>query len=117
MAKPRTICVEDQVEYQVHRIGVPVITLFMDPPQPYELGFADLYKCPACENIVVSAHSYGDWPFRRHHDDDFEIELKAAIQAATLANKPIIYVYENQLLRPGQRARQSLHSPEADKIK
>jgi hypothetical protein len=102
MAKPTTICVDCQVEYQVHQIGVPVITLFLDPPQPYEIGFADLYECPGCQHVVVSAHSYSDWPFRRHHGEDFEDELKAAIQSATLANKPIIYVYENHLHVPGK---------------
>lgn len=103
MAKPTTICVEDQVEYRVHQIGACVITLFMDPPQPYEMGFADLYECPACKNIVVSAHSYSDWPFRRHHDADFEVEYKRALQTAAKTGKPVIYVYENHLLRPGQR--------------
>lgn len=117
MAKPTTICVEDQVEYRVHQIGAAIVTLFLDPPRPYEFGFADLYKCPVCKNVVVSAHSYSDWPFRRHHDADFEIELKRALETAAETGKSVVYVYESYLNVPGKEPASRRLLPEAGKIK
>jgi len=105
MAKPRGICVNCQVEMRPHRIGVPVITMFGKPPKPYELGFGDEYQCPGCQHITVSAHSFSEWPWRRHHDPDFEKELQHALRIAFGKNVKPVYVYENFLDVPGKEPR------------
>lgn len=105
MAKPGTICVDCQVQYRMYQIGVPVITLFLDPPRPYELWVSDLFICPGCGKLVVGAANYnGDQPIARHHDDNFQEKIDEAKRMATLANKHIIYVYEHPHQVPGKEA-------------
>lgn len=110
MAKPRSICVECQVEYRPHRIGIPIITMFGQPPKPYELGYADIYQCPGCKHTVVGANSFSEWPYRRHHDPDFN---DAFLEATTSKRHNPIYVYENHLDVPGNdpRSRELIPQP------
>ncbi len=99
MAKPRSICVECQVEYRPHQLGVPIITMFGKPPRPYELGYGDIYQCPGCKHKVICGNSLAKWPYRRHHDPDFN---DAFLVATTSKRHNPIYVYENHLDAPGQ---------------
>lgn len=37
---------------------------------PYQLWFADLWKCPSCGFEIM--YGFGNEPFSRHFEDDFE---------------------------------------------
>jgi DNA-directed RNA polymerase subunit RPC12/RpoP len=59
MKKP--ICVQCQREMKMADMGVTVVYLYSQPPEPYQAYAADLYKCPECGAEVIVGT--GERPF------------------------------------------------------
>lgn len=66
----RPLCVKCQTQFRVVKVGVTVAAMFSDPPVPQNLIKADLLECPGCGAQIVVG--YGEHPYVRHHQADFE---------------------------------------------
>ncbi len=78
MHTPKTICLRCGLECDIARIGVRVITLAFEPPQPYRIQSADVVRCPGCGIEVVDASRYADRAIEHFEGERFQQELAAA---------------------------------------
>lgn len=63
------VCPDCRVHYGIHRTGVWVVEMFLDPPQPYCIWSADSLICPGCENVIIDRS--GETPVAYHHHEGF----------------------------------------------
>jgi hypothetical protein len=94
----KDICVQCGLEMQVGQVGVAVIELYMDPPEPYTLTYADTRVCPNCGREVVCPSSAA--PTIEHHDAKFTKKVADALQLAEAGKLRIIEVYERANMAP-----------------
>lgn len=85
---PKSVCKKCEIELRPETNGVKVVEMFQDPPQPYQIWDADLWKCPKCGLEVVLG--FANMPFAVHYEDD----LVAIIARIKETGVPIIYDYE-----------------------
>ena len=65
----KPVCVKCGLEMNISEIGVNVIEMFQDPPQPYKAWSGDQFSCPNCEALIVDR--FPDRSFLNHFDSDF----------------------------------------------
>lgn len=65
---PKIVCTPCQQTYRVDNNSIVVVTYAQETP--YQLWFADEWKCPTCGHRVVSG--FGDNPIWRREDGDFD---------------------------------------------
>lgn len=73
---PKVICTDCQVEYKIEKNGVYVVEMFSDPPQPYKLWSADLWKCPNCRREIIAG--FGMSALAEHFQKNFTTVLDQA---------------------------------------
>lgn len=95
---PRIICSKCNLQMSVVRVGVYVVDMFLDPPQPYRIYSGDLYKCTGCDTEMVSGLAAN--PIATHHEDKFEEVLKDINE-----NGIVVRCYEN--VRDSRKARKT----------
>ena len=39
---------------EIKKTGVNLVTMFLSPPEPYEVFDADLWECPSCGREIVA---------------------------------------------------------------
>ena len=66
---PAPTCVHCERGYERIRSGVYLVEHFNDPPQPYKVWSADLWKCPQCQQQTVMG--YGMDPLMEHYEQVF----------------------------------------------
>lgn len=79
------VCVSCEVEYRPADVGVGVIEMFLDPPEPYKISYADVWRCPICGHKIATGFSSGK---TMHHESSFETTL------ASVMSRPHVLVYE-----------------------
>jgi hypothetical protein len=84
---PHLTCVRCEQRMTIAKTGVVVVTMFNDPPQPYELWEADAWRCEKCQTEIVAG--YGRAPFSVHWRDNFAAHLEKARRT-----RRVIYEYE-----------------------
>lgn len=94
----KDICVQCGLEMRVGQVGVAVVQLYMDPPEPYTLTYADTRECPNCGREVVCPSSAA--PTIQHHDAKFTDEIAKALYLAEAGKLRIIEVYERVNMAP-----------------
>jgi hypothetical protein len=57
----------------VSRVGVPVIYMFGDPPEPYRIRYGDQYQCPLCGKMTINGMSEKG---TEHFEKDFKKEVE-----------------------------------------
>ena len=82
-------CVNCERGYQRIELGIYLVEMFCDPPQPYKIWSADLWQCPGCNDKVVSGR--GDNPLIHHFQDGFD-EFLAGLEEHGLT---VIREYES----------------------
>jgi hypothetical protein len=97
----KDICVQCGLEMKVGQIGVAVIELYMDPPEPYTITYADTRECPNCHREVVCPSSAA--PTIQHHDAKFADEVAKSFAAEEAGKRRIIRVYERANVAPKVR--------------
>ena len=79
-------CVNCQTTYKKINSGVNCITMFDNPPRPYQLFRADLFECPGCKNRVVS--DFGTHAIAEHFMPDFQEKVQQDPNAYLSYEKP-----------------------------
>ena len=74
MSKPKSVCVKCGLELSITKNGNPVVLMFNEPKQPYEVWFGDLWTCPGCGGQIVSG--FANVPFAEHWQPDFQKKLE-----------------------------------------
>lgn len=69
---PRMVCTPCQQTYRVVDNNIVVVTYAQE--KPYQLWFADEWKCLTCDHRVVSG--FGSGPIWRREQGDFDKALK-----------------------------------------
>jgi len=54
-----TTCVKCEVGYQIVKSGVYLVTMFNNPPEPYQIWHADMHQCPECGEKIVTGRGSG----------------------------------------------------------
>jgi len=103
----KDICVQCGLEMKVGQVGVAVVQLYMDPPEPYTLTYADTRECPNCHREVVCPSSAA--PTIQHHDAKFADEMAKALYLAEAGKLRIIEVYERVNMAPKVRCADCLY--------
>ncbi|MFA5416913.1 MAG: hypothetical protein WC341_00505 [Bacteroidales bacterium] len=67
----------------ITRIGVPVIYMFQDPPQPYRIRYGDQYQCSLCGKTTINGMADKG---TEHFQDEFKEEL----DRINKSGKPVI---------------------------
>lgn len=62
------VCSTCKQKYITKKIGVYVISMFMRPPEPYQIHAGDLLECPICGHQAVNANPQG---FVQHFEPNF----------------------------------------------
>jgi hypothetical protein len=88
---PKIVCVKDHIQCEVIKVGVEVIDMFSDPPQPYKITPADAYKCPVCGIVILAGFAEGS-TFR--HDPHFDEKLSTLKESDLEKAGWVINVYE-----------------------
>jgi hypothetical protein len=88
----KDICIQCGLEMKVGQVGIAVVQLYMNPPEPYTLTYADTRECPNCHREVVCPSSAA--PTIEHHDPRFSKEIAKALYLAETGKLRIIEVYE-----------------------
>ena len=83
----RPICLKCQMEMRIVRVGVTVVEMFLDPPEPYRVWNADVVECPMCKNRVATGFSIK--PIYHHNDPRCQEAVEEAV-----ANENAVFVYE-----------------------
>ena len=94
----KDICVQCGLEMRIGQVGVAVIELYLNPPEPYTLTYADTRVCPNCGREVVCPSSAA--PTIEHHDAKFADEMAKALYLAEDGKLRIIAVYERANMAP-----------------
>ena len=69
------ICNKCGLQLRPKKIGVPVIFMFMDPPEPYKIRESDELECPGCGlTVLAGLPQSGD----EHFEPTFSASLKNA---------------------------------------
>lgn len=97
----KDICVQCGLEMKTGQVGVAVIELYMDPPEPCKITYADTRECPNCHHEVVCPSSAA--PTIQHHDAKFADEIAKALSRAEAGKLRIIKVYERASVAPRVR--------------
>lgn len=50
---PRIVCVVCEQGMRPHKIGLPVVEMYLTPPKPYRVWQMDVYRCPECKREVI----------------------------------------------------------------
>ena len=82
---PHMTCTACQVKLEIKKTGVNLVTMFLSPPEPYEVFDADLWECPSCGREIVAG--VADQPFKQHWQEGFGAwyeTLKANANAVTI---------------------------------
>lgn len=53
----KSLCSQCKLEYAVTTVGVEVIELAGDPPEPYRVTTGDEMTCPGCGHIIVANYA------------------------------------------------------------
>jgi hypothetical protein len=91
---PKMVCTECQCEFVILKNEVSVIEMFCDPPVPYKIWSADLWKCPGCGKEVVAGFSQS-WV--EHYQSRFQDELDRIMKSGAT----VIYDYEHPVSKQG----------------
>jgi len=94
----KDICIQCGLEMKVGQVGVAVVELYLDPPEPYTITYADTRECPKCRREVVCPSSAA--PTIQHHDAKFAEEIAKALYLAENGKLRIIEVYERANMAP-----------------
>ena len=87
---PKIICVKCEVQCQILKNGVPLIEMFLDPPQPYKILSSDKWQCPICKHEILAGISeYGS--------EHFQEIFPKALEKAKEYNP--VYSYEHKRLK------------------
>ncbi len=74
---------------KLQKMGALVVETFQNPPVPYKLWGADIYKCPACGVEIVGAFSAK--PIMEH----FEPGVEEYIAGRKAIGCPVVYSHEH----------------------
>ena len=85
---PKSVCVICEIELRPKENGVIVVEMFDNPPKPYKIWSADLWKCSVCGLEVVLG--FGNKPFMAHYTHDLAVEIDSIKKHGAT----IIYDYE-----------------------
>ena len=83
---PKLVCCNCQTELEIEKNGVSVVEMFSQPPQPYRIWSADLWKCPQCQNEIVAG--FGMQPLAEHFQEKFN-DILERVKSGT-----VFYDYE-----------------------
>lgn len=78
MRKPT--CVKCQIGMKFTESGTWCITMFGDPPQPYQIWSSDKYRCPVCSSEILAG--YAERPIAEHFQETFDIALEKAMNGS-----------------------------------
>lgn len=67
---PKQICVKCSVEFKIEKNSVMVVEMFSDPPQPYKIWSADMWKCPTCGAEIIAG--FGHQAVAEHFQEKFD---------------------------------------------
>lgn len=67
-------CSRCKIRMQIKKQGVTVVTMFNEPPTPYQLIQADLFSCPGCDAEIIGG--YADRQFSEHFQPDFKEQME-----------------------------------------
>lgn len=73
MSRYKPSCVKCKRAMEIEKTGIYFVEMFNDPPQPYKIWSADLWRCPVCGHQIV--RGFGDNPLMEHYEDGFETYL------------------------------------------
>ena len=88
----KDVCTKCGVEMKVGDVGVTVIEVFLDPPQPYTLTPADTRVCPGCGHEIVCPATCGRT--MHHFEEGFAEAVNSALLRKENGRGRIIRVYE-----------------------
>lgn len=71
----RIVCNVCNREMTMQTVGVLVVETYMDPPRPYQLWNADIYRCRECTFRVAITGDFG-----KHFDREAASEVLAALK-------------------------------------
>ena len=66
---PKQVCVNCSTEFKIEKNGVYVVEMFNNPPQPYKIWSADLWKCPKCKQEIIAG--FGMQALAEHFQEHF----------------------------------------------
>ena len=64
----KMVCAHCHVELRIKKNWVIVVTMFQDPPEPYQVHEADLWQCPICQ--IEIATGFGQKALAEHFEPD-----------------------------------------------
>jgi len=85
----RPICVDCEVQFAVEEVGIFVVEMFDDPPRPYKVWAADLWRCPGCKKEAVAG--FGEHPLWQNFDGS---DVKFSPAWLEESKQRIVRVYE-----------------------
>src|SRR3989304_1870267 len=92
----KVICSACQVAMKVQDVGVCVVEMFLDPPQPYMVWSTDTMRCPICKHEVATG--FGNKPLYEHHEEDFNKNLARILTRFEKGEIKVIICYEFPLV-------------------
>lgn len=79
---PKLVCLDCQVSYRIEKTGAFVLEMAYNPPQPYKLWQADVWRCPGCGRMTVAG--FAESPVAEHWQDKFD-DLLEKVKAGKTA--------------------------------
>ena len=74
----KPVCVKCGLEMTITNIGVDAISMFLDPPEPYQIFNGDEFTCMNCGYMIVAR--FPTRAYRQHHEQDFTDKISGYLE-------------------------------------